>query len=92
MHAPEPWSGFYELGQVFWATAHTTQFTRIGWRYADVGHLDGGGTFVSLTDSLGNLSIVVETMTFENSGCVHRRRTKGSCDTSERHIPAGRGV
>ena len=75
MHAPEPWSGFYELGQVFWATAHTTQFTSIGWRYlahgAGVGVLDGGGSYVSLTDSQGNLTIVVETMSFENSGCVH---------------------
>ena len=80
MHAPEPWSGFYELGQVFWATAHTTQFTRIGWKYlqhgAGVGVLDGGGTVVSLTDSLGNVTIIVETMTGDNSGCVHEDAPK----------------
>ena len=81
MHAPEPWSGFYETGQVFWATAHTTQFTSIGWKYLEhgtgVGQLEGGGTFVGLTDSHGNLSLIVETMTFENSGCVHEDAPKG---------------
>ena len=75
MHAPEPWSGFYELGQVFWATAHITQFTSIGWRYLEhgtgVGVLDYGGTFVSLTDSHGNLTIIVETITPDNSACPH---------------------
>ena len=77
MHAPEPWSGFYELGQVFWATAHTTQFTSIGWRYlghgTGVGVLDYGGTFVSLTDSQGNLTIIMETITPDNSACPHER-------------------
>ena len=75
MHAPEPWSGFYELDQVFWATAHHTQFTNIGWKYLQhgngVGVLNGGGTFVGLTDSHGNLTLVVETMTGDNSWCVH---------------------
>ena len=80
MHAPEPWSGFYELGQVFWATAHTTQFTSIGWRYLEhgtgVGVLDSGGTFVSLTDSHGNLTIIVETITPDNSACPHEDPSK----------------
>ena len=80
MHAPEPWGGFYELGQVFWATAHTTQFTSIGWRYLEhgtgVGILDYGGTFVSLTDTHGNLTIVVETITPDNSACPHEDPSK----------------
>src|ERR1700722_8276684 len=34
MHAPQPWSGFYEVDQVIWATAHFTQFTEATtWSY-----------------------------------------------------------
>ena len=95
MHAPEPWSGFYEVGQVFWATAHTTQFTSVGWRYlqhgAGVGRLDGGGTFVSLTDSHGNLSIILETMTYENSGCIHENAPKGPVTLQNVTIQLGDG-
>jgi len=75
MHAAQPWSGHYEVDQVIWATAHTAQFTRAGWRYlahgAGVGQLTSGGTYVSLTDGQGQLTIVVEAMTKEISGCVH---------------------
>lgn len=43
--------------------AHTTQFTRPGWYYLKtVGHLEKGGSYVALTDGLGNLTIIVETM------------------------------
>lgn len=44
-------------------SAHTTQFTQPGWSYLQVdGHLEGGGSFVALTDGLGNLTIIIETM------------------------------
>lgn len=43
--------------------AHTTQFTQPGWYYLKVdGHLEKGGSFVALTDGLGNLTIIIETM------------------------------
>ena len=75
MHAAQPWSGHYEVDQVIWATAHTAQFTRAGWRYlargSGVGQLTSGGTYVALTDGSGQLTIVVEAMTKEISGCVH---------------------
>ena len=75
MHAAQPWSGHYEVDQVIWATAHTTQFTRAGWRYlahgSGVGQLTSGGTYVALTDGHGELTIVVEAMTKDISGCVH---------------------
>ena len=81
MHAPEPWSGFYEVGQVIWATAHHTQFTAPGWRYLGhgrgVGVLEGGGTYVSLTDGRGNLTIVVESITEALGGCVHEDAPRG---------------
>lgn len=45
------------------STAHTTQFTQPGWYYLKtVGHLEKGGSYVALTDGLGNLTIIIETM------------------------------
>lgn len=45
------------------SVAHTTQFTQPGWYYLKtVGHLEKGGSYVALTDGLGNLTIIIETM------------------------------
>jgi hypothetical protein len=65
LRASQPWGGHYELTPSLWATAHTTQFTqRSGWRYlvqgAGAGALQGGGTYVTLVDALGNVTIVIE--------------------------------
>jgi galactosylceramidase len=61
--ATSPWSGAYDLNSVIWATAHTTQFTAIGWYYlrnqSGVGLLDGGGSYVTLTNG-SDYTIVVE--------------------------------
>ncbi|NXI36363.1 GALC Galactocerebrosidase, partial [Galbula dea] len=71
MTAQEPWSGHYKVEAPIWITAHTTQFTQPGWSYLQVdGHLKGGGSFVALTDGLGNLTIVIETMTHNHSQCI----------------------
>ncbi|XP_072030846.1 galactocerebrosidase-like isoform X2 [Amphiura filiformis] len=74
MTAIEPWSGHYEVTSPIWGAAHTTQFTEIGWKYfkhgAGAAHLDKGGSYVSLTDGKGNLTIVIETMSHDHSKCI----------------------
>lgn len=71
MTADEPWSGHYTVNHPIWITAHTTQFTQPGWHYLNVvGHLEAGGSYVALTDGLGNITIIIETMTHKNSACI----------------------
>ncbi|XP_054827845.1 galactocerebrosidase isoform X1 [Eublepharis macularius] len=71
MTAQEPWSGHYSVDPPIWITAHTTQFTQPGWHYLKVdGRLDGGGSYVALTDGQGNLTIIIETMTYHHSACI----------------------
>uniref|UniRef100_A0A6Q2YLF7 Galactocerebrosidase n=1 Tax=Esox lucius TaxID=8010 RepID=A0A6Q2YLF7_ESOLU len=71
MTAEEPWSGNYVVESPIWITAHTTQFSQPGWTYLKtVGHLTHGGSYVALTDSEGNLTVVIETMTHDHSVCI----------------------
>ncbi|XP_035599267.1 galactocerebrosidase isoform X2 [Oncorhynchus keta] len=71
MTAEEPWTGNYVVESPIWITAHTTQFSQPGWTYLQtVGHLVHGGSYVALTDSKGNLTVVIETMTHDNSVCI----------------------
>uniref|UniRef100_A0A8C8T4I7 Galactocerebrosidase n=1 Tax=Peromyscus maniculatus bairdii TaxID=230844 RepID=A0A8C8T4I7_PERMB len=71
MTAQEPWSGHYVVDSPIWISAHTTQFTQPGWYYLKtVGHLEKGGSYVALTDGLGNLTIIVETMSHKHSMCI----------------------
>ena len=65
LRATQPWGGHFELSPTLWATAHYTQFTQAtGWRYLVQGRgsgmLAGGGTFVTLVDALGNVTLVIE--------------------------------
>jgi O-glycosyl hydrolase len=62
--ANHPWSGYYRIGKVVWALAHTTQFAEPGWRYVDTGsgYLSSRGSYVSLRNpETGDYSVVVET-------------------------------
>jgi galactosylceramidase len=63
MRASQPWSGHYEMSPGLWAFAHTTQFTKPGWRYLDSGcGITNGMSYVTICDPAqpGRFSIVVE--------------------------------
>ena len=75
MTATEPWSGNYVVNNPVWATAHTTQFTQIGWTYLKhgfgTGKLSKGGTYVSLVSpDQKHFTMVIETMTHNHSLCI----------------------
>jgi galactosylceramidase len=75
LRAVEPWSGFYQIGQVLWTAAHWGQFTKPGWFFLQhgkgVGLLDNGGSYVALTDQNSQqLTIIVETMKRDSSQCA----------------------
>jgi hypothetical protein len=62
--ANEPWSGHYVVGPSIWAVAHTTQFTRVGWRYLDGGsqRIDGGSVVSLRAPEGGDWTSVAETL------------------------------
>jgi Glycosyl hydrolase family 59 len=94
MYANTPWSGNYNVQSTIWVTAHTTQFTKPGWKYIDsaCGYLPAGGTYVTLhSPSSSDYTAVVETIgagtpqqvRFElaggvATGAVHVWRSNGS--------------
>ncbi len=69
MLAAQPWTGHYELGASVWVTAHTTQFTQIGWQYIDsasgyLGNNRTNGSYVTLKSTNGrDYSTIIETTT-----------------------------
>jgi len=64
MKANTPWSGHYEVIAPIWITAHTTQFTKPGWRYLDggCGLMGEDGSYITMRSPGGDYSIIIETM------------------------------
>jgi hypothetical protein len=69
LRANTPWSGNYVACPTVWATAHTTQFAKPGWRYLDqaCGYLPDSGSYVTLVSPKDkDISVIIET--FDASG------------------------
>lgn len=73
--AVEPWSGHYEINPVIWATAHVTQFTKVGWKYlangSGSGELSQGGYYVTWVDPLSKrFTMNVVKISREHASCT----------------------
>ncbi|MGW1550357.1 ricin-type beta-trefoil lectin domain protein [Streptomyces sp. NPDC002346] len=89
--ANQPWSGNYKIGKTAWVTAHTTQFTRPGWKYIDSagGYLGGkrtNGSYVTMkSTNNSDYSTVIETM--DASVAQNARFTvTGGLSTGQVHV------
>lgn len=67
----------YTVNHALWAAAHTAQFAAPGWHYlgqgSGVGYLEGGGTYVALTNGAAGLTLVVEKLDRSSSQCAYAR-------------------
>lgn len=73
LYAWQPWSGHYAIPPTIWASAHTCQFSEVGWRipFNGAGALASGGTYLTLLNpNSSEFSIVIETA----SATCHRCR------------------
>lgn len=73
--AAEPWSGHYEALEVVWATAHVTQFTKVGWNLLAVGggsgQLPKGGFYTTYADPHGDdWTLVVVKIDHDHAPCT----------------------
>lgn len=71
----QPWSGHYEELPVVWATAHVTQFTKIGWKYLENNHGSGqlpkGGFFTTIVDPKGkDFTLQVVKISYDHAPCT----------------------
>ena len=87
MTASEPWAGSYRINEQVWATAHFTQFTALGDRYlphgAGTGKLPLGGSYVSLVDGRGGLTILVQKASHPHSLCEYKQNNAPFNTSSE---------
>ncbi|XP_065185035.1 galactocerebrosidase-like isoform X2 [Sycon ciliatum] len=98
MTADQPWSGHYWVSPVIWATAHVTQFTKVGWRYlknrAGSGLLPLGGYYVTWVDPDGpDFTIVAVKISYEHAPCIrpHLPRFNTSAETVTFELTASMG-
>jgi len=73
--AQEPWTGNYGDMSPLWATAHTTQFTKIGWDMLEVGSGSGslpkGGFYVTYFDPESkNWTLTISKISYEHASCT----------------------
>ncbi|MFT4089193.1 MAG: hypothetical protein QM645_00580 [Asticcacaulis sp.] len=61
--AYEPWSGHYKVREALWGYAHYGQFSEVGWTYlyGGNGHLNQGGSYVTLKSPQDDYSVIIET-------------------------------
>jgi hypothetical protein len=95
MVANQPWSGWFDVGRQLWATAHTTQVTRPGWRYIDSasGYFGGdrnNGSYVSYqAPGHSAYSVVAETLDATAARTVTFTATGGLPAGATLHVWAG---
>jgi alpha-L-fucosidase len=73
LYAWQPWSGHYALPPTVWASAHTTQFSEVGWKmpFSGAGSMASGGSHLTMiSPNRSDFSIVIETA----SAACHRCR------------------
>ena len=87
MIASQPWSGNYQVNIPIWISAHTMQFTQGNdWYYTNKNYgsdwLTFGGSFVTYVNKITNdFSIVIETMTYNESLCIRSNPGKWNVAT-----------
>ncbi len=78
MTAVQPWSGHYDVMPVIWATAHVTQFTKVGWMYlannSGSGNLPKGGYYATFVDPKGSdFTLTVVKIDHLHAACTRPR-------------------
>jgi galactosylceramidase len=71
LYAWQPWSGHYAIPPTVWASAHTCQFSEVGWTmpFKGAGALASGGSYLTLMKpNSSDFSVVIETA----SAACHR--------------------
>ncbi|CAE8624763.1 unnamed protein product, partial [Polarella glacialis] len=73
--AVEPWGGHFNTPEVLWATAHITQFTKVGWNLLKVGagsgELPNGGYYTTYADPKGrDWSLTIVKIDSDHAACT----------------------
>jgi len=71
----QPWSGHFDTLPVVWASAHVTQFTKVGWNYLNVGSGSGelakGGYYTTIVDpKSSDYTLQIVKISYDHSPCT----------------------